>query len=137
MSDTIDITKICEWCRKEFIAHKCSTRFCSKRCSERAYKALRRQRPVEENNAATQYKAKEANAGNGRYLTPYQCATLLGISRVTLYRYLAKVQIPCIQFNSKTLIGRASMTICLRTRLNISRGRRRLNPLRRSLKSSA
>ena len=53
MSSTIDINKICEWCGKEFIAHKCSTRFCSKRCSEHSYKALRRQAHIEQESHAT------------------------------------------------------------------------------------
>ena len=109
MSSTIDINKICEWCGKEFTAHKCSTRFCSKRCSEHSYKALRRQRHVEENNAATRDKVKETSIGNGKYLTPCQCANMIGVSRATLYRYLEKGKIPCIQFNGKTLISRASI----------------------------
>lgn len=109
MSSTIDINKICEWCGKEFTAHKCSTRFCSKRCSEHSYKALRRQRHVEENNAATKDKVKETSVGNGKYLTPCQCANLMGVSRATLYRYLEAGKIPCIQFNGKTLISRASI----------------------------
>ena len=109
MSSTININKICEWCDKEFTAHKCSTRFCSKRCSEHSYKALRRQRYVEENNAATKDKVKETSVGNGKYLTPCQCANMMGVSRATLYRYLEAGKIPCIQFNGKTLISRASI----------------------------
>ncbi len=107
MSSTIDITKICEWCGKEFTAHKCSTRFCSKRCSEHAYKALRRQKHVDANNAASQNKLREANTGNGNYLTPIQCANLMGVSRATMYRYLGNGKISCIQFSGKTLISRA------------------------------
>ena len=109
MSSTIDITKICEWCGKEFIAHKCTTRFCCKRCSEHSYKALRRQKHVEEHNAVTQIKRQEQSIGSGEYLTPYQCAILIGVSRATLYRYLERGQIPCIQFSGKTFISRASI----------------------------
>lgn len=32
------IKKICEWCGKEFEAQKVSTRFCSHRCANFAYK---------------------------------------------------------------------------------------------------
>ena len=38
MSSTIEITKTCEWCGNKFIARKCTTRYCSKRCAEHAYK---------------------------------------------------------------------------------------------------
>ncbi len=59
MSSTIDINKICEWCGKEFIAHKCSTRYCSKRCSEHAYKSLRREAHVKKENLITQEKKED------------------------------------------------------------------------------
>ena len=39
------IKKICEWCGKEFEAQKVSTRFCSHRCANFAYKrAIRKKR---------------------------------------------------------------------------------------------
>ena len=38
MASNIDIQKKCEWCGKLFIAHKTSTRCCSHRCANLAYK---------------------------------------------------------------------------------------------------
>lgn len=38
MSSTTGITKTCEWCGNKFIARKCTTRYCSKRCTEHDYK---------------------------------------------------------------------------------------------------
>mgnify|MGYP007098821480 CR=1 FL=1 len=46
MSSTIEITKTCEWCGNKFIARKCSTRYCSKRCAEHAYKNAKRKEHV-------------------------------------------------------------------------------------------
>ena len=53
MSSTIEINKICEWCGKEFIAHKSSTRFCSHRCSGLSYKAAKREMLVRDQNQRT------------------------------------------------------------------------------------
>lgn len=108
MSSTIDIKKICEWCGKEFIAHKCTTRFCSKRCSEHSYKSLRREEYVNRENKATADKAiKQQLSGN--YFTPRQCAAILGIGKSSVYRCLAERLIPCIRLKGKTLISRASI----------------------------
>lgn len=108
MSSTIDIKKICEWCGKEFIAHKCTTRFCSKRCSEHSYKSLRREEHVNRENKATADKAiKQQLSGN--YFTPRQCAAILGIGKSSVYRCLAEGLIPCIRLKGKTLISRASI----------------------------
>lgn len=108
MSSTIDIKKICEWCEKEFIAHKCTTRFCSKRCSEHSYKSLRREKHVNRENKATADKAiKQQLSGN--YFTPRQCAAILGIGKSSVYRCLAEGLIPCIRLKGKTLISRASI----------------------------
>lgn len=38
MASNINIQKKCEWCGKLFIAHKISTRCCSRRCANLAYK---------------------------------------------------------------------------------------------------
>lgn len=108
MSSTIDIKKICEWCGKEFIAHKCTTRFCPKQCSEHSYKSLRREEHVNRENKATADKAiKQQLSGN--YFTPRQCATILGIGKSSVYRCLAEGLIPCIRLKGKTLISWASI----------------------------
>lgn len=109
MSSTIDINKICEWCGKEFIAHKCSTRFCSKRCSEHAYKDMRRKAHVETENRRTEQKVKKKHFASEQFFTPRQCAVLLGIGKSSVYRCLAEGIIPCIRLKGKTLISRASI----------------------------
>lgn len=109
MSSTIDIKKICEWCGAEFIAHKCSTRFCSKRCSEHSYKASRRMAHVENENKVTDEKSKKRNIPSGDYFTPRQCAIELGIGKSSVYRCLAEGLIPCIRLRGKTLISRKTI----------------------------
>lgn len=106
MSSTIEITKTCEWCGNKFIARKCTTRYCSKRCAEHAYKDAKRKEHV----ASEQAKASQPkNVDESPFMTPSQCAQLLGVSRRSIYNYLASNSIPCFQFKGKTLISRASL----------------------------
>lgn len=106
MSSTIEITKTCEWCGNKFIARKCTTRYCSKRCAEHAYKDAKRKEHV----ASEQAKASQPkNVDESPFMTPSQCAQLLGVSRRSIYYYLASNSIPCFQFKGKTLISRASL----------------------------
>lgn len=106
MSSTIEITKICERCGKQFIARKCTTRYCCKRCAEHAYKEVKRK----EHETREQIKANvRATTDESLFITPAQCARLLGVCRASIYNYLAANSIPCYQFKAKTLIRRASL----------------------------
>lgn len=106
MSSTIEITKTCEWCGNTFIARKCTTRYCSKRCAEHAYKdAKRKEHVAREQTKADSPKGVEISP----FISPNQCARLLGISRRSVYNYLAANSIPCFQFKGKTLISRDSL----------------------------
>lgn len=106
MSSTIEITKSCEWCSSTFIARKCTTRYCSKRCAEHAYKdAKRKEHVAKEQSKANNPKTIESSP----FISPWQCAHLLGVSRRSIYNYLAANSIPCFQFKGKTLISRESL----------------------------
>lgn len=108
MSSTIEITKICEHCGKQFIARKCTTRFCSKRCAEHAYKAAKRQEHVEREQLKAD-KQINSDVKSVEFLSPEQCAKLLGVCRRTLYYYLETNSIPCYQFKGKTRIRRTDI----------------------------
>lgn len=106
MSSTIEITKICERCGTHFIARKCTTRYCSKRCAEHAYKDAKRKEHVAKEQAKSNI---PQNLEDSPFISPGQCARLLGVSRRSVYNYLAANSIPCYQFKGKTLISRASL----------------------------
>lgn len=106
MSSTIEITKICERCGTQFIARKCTTRYCSKRCAEHAYKDAKRKEHVAKEQAKSNI---PQNLDESPFISPGQCARLLGVSRRSVYNYLAANSIPCFQFKGKTLISRASL----------------------------
>ncbi|MBD5258491.1 MAG: helix-turn-helix domain-containing protein [Barnesiella sp.] len=107
MSSNIRIERICEWCGKQFTAQTTVTRFCSKRCSEHAYKERLRQKKISLSNqetAQTNFKWRDKE-----YLTPTQVAELLGIGRMTIYRYIRNGKIKVVRFARKTLINKADI----------------------------
>lgn len=112
MKSLIQIQKKCEWCDSIFIAQKCSTRFCCKRCAEHAYKdRLRKQRVAKyqlENSQNEQPSALE-KVTEKEFLRVSEAAALLGVDRVTIYRYLWDELLPCRKLRGKTLIRRSDI----------------------------
>lgn len=108
MSSTIELTKVCEHCGKQFIARKRSTKYCSKRCAEHAYKAAKRNEHVKYEQRKADQQAS-ASVEELYYLSPTQLAKLLGLSRRTIYYYLEEQSIPCVQFKGKTRIRRSDI----------------------------
>ncbi|WP_302574063.1 helix-turn-helix domain-containing protein [uncultured Duncaniella sp.] len=107
MSSYIKVERICEWCGKEFTAQTTVTRFCSKRCAEHSYKKRLRQKKLAVSNqetAQTNFKRCDKD-----YLTPTQAAELLGIGRMSIYRYIRNGKIKVVRFARKTLISKADI----------------------------
>ena len=107
MSSNIKVERICEWCGKKFIAQTTVTRFCSKRCAEHSYTERLRQKKLAVSNqetAQTNFKRRDKD-----YLTPTQAAELLGIGRVSIYRYIRNGKIKVVRFARKTLISKADI----------------------------
>lgn len=107
MSSNIKVERICEWCGKKFIAQTTVTRFCSQRCAEHSYKERLRQKKLAVSNqetAQTNFKRRDKD-----YLTPTQAAELLGIGRMSIYRYIRNGKIKVVRFARKTLISKADI----------------------------
>lgn len=107
MSSNIEVERICEWCGKKFTAQTTVTRFCSKRCAEHSYKERLRQKKMAVSNqetVQTNFKWREKD-----YLTPTQAAELLGIGRMSIYRYIRNGKIKVVRFARKTLINKADI----------------------------
>lgn len=111
MSSNIKLKRICQHCRKEFIARTTVTKYCSHKCNQRAYKARKRAEKVEQSNIETeqlknqsieQLKAKE-------FLNINEVCQLLGISRRTVYRMFEQGDLNKIKIGSRTLIKRAAL----------------------------
>jgi acetone carboxylase gamma subunit len=109
MSSNIEIQKICQFCNKKFIAKTTVTKFCSDKCSKRAYKQRIKNVRIDESNKDTFIQLNSTDTSilkYKEYLTPANAALLLGVSRATMYRYLADTIIKCVVMRGKTFIRR-------------------------------
>ncbi len=104
MASNIDIQKKCEWCGKLFIAHKTTTRCCSHRCANLAYKEKTRQKRVSEFKTMVNQQIEKEDCIDKDFFTPSEAAKYIGISRATFYRYLETNLIKSVQLKRKTII---------------------------------
>ena len=104
MASNINIQKKCEWCGKLFIAHKTTTRCCSHRCANLAYKERTRQKRVSEFQTMVNQQIEKEDCIDKDFLTPSEAAKYIGISRATFYRYLETNLIKSVQLKRKTII---------------------------------
>lgn len=112
MSSNIDIQKKCKWCGEVFTAHKMSTAYCSHKCANSAYKERVRKERIsayQKELSIKEYNEPLKDLEQREFFTPTAAAKLLGISRATIYRYLADETIKAVQFKGKTLIRRKDM----------------------------
>lgn len=107
MSSNIKVERICEWCGNKFIAQTTVTRFCTKRCAEHSYKERLRQKKMAVSNQETAQ--SNIKWRDKDYLTPTQAAELLGIGRMSIYRYIRNGKIKVVRFARKTLISKADI----------------------------
>ena len=90
-TSNIRIKKICQWCGAEFEAQKVSTKYCSHRCANPAYKQAVRDKRVKQTENETQFIKTEKpieNIKDKEYLSIAQAATLLGLSLQTVYKMI-------------------------------------------------
>ena len=108
MSSNIKIEKICEFCSSIFTAQKTSTKFCSLKCSQRAYKERVRNAKIKNTNIQTsitisipleQVKSKT-------YLSIAETCLLVGVCRKTLYNLIQREELKAGKFGSRTIIRR-------------------------------
>lgn len=91
------IKKVCEWCDTTFYAQKLTTRFCSHRCNNLAYKETIRQKRIQEVENKVQTIISEqpiSEFKDKEYLSFKEAATLLGLSKQAIYKmvYAGKLQ---------------------------------------------
>lgn len=109
MSSNIRIERICEWCSKQFTAQTTVTRFCSKRCSEHAYKERLRQKKISLSNQEAALNSRDKDSRNKEFLTPSETAKYLGVGRTYIYDSINRGKIKVTRIGRKTLISKADI----------------------------
>lgn len=102
MYSLLTYKKICQHCGAEFIAQKRTTKFCSKRCANIAYKARtdEHKRQLKQQNLI---EARTHELLENPYLSLTQAAKVLQISRTTLYQLIEKHNIPLKRLTARTI----------------------------------
>lgn len=101
------VLRTCEFCGKEFYAQKVSTRYCSKRCNELAYKQRRRQRQITEAEARVLQKPIE-EVGNKEFLSLQDASVLFGITKRSVYNLIYNGILQAFKLSSRMTFVRRS-----------------------------
>jgi excisionase family DNA binding protein len=117
MSSNIRIQKICQFCKKMFIAKTISTRYCSHSCNSKSYKQGKlskklefAKRVVEINYRGKLHDVFDFSAiQNKELLTIKETCALLNITHVTLRRWLKIGLIKSSRIGKKHLIKRSHL----------------------------
>ena len=99
------VLRTCEFCGKEFYAQKVTTRFCSRRCNELAYKQRRRQRQIIEAEAKVTQKPIE-EVKKKEFLSLNDTAVLMGISKRCVYDLIHAGVLQAFRLTSRLTIVR-------------------------------
>ena len=109
MSSNIRMQKVCEYCNSKFTAKTTVTRFCSSNCSKRAYKARKREEKVSSAINEEFYKDNNvdfASLSEKPFLGIKETCILLGVSRMSLHRYIQQGIIPVKKIGGRIIISR-------------------------------
>jgi len=108
-SKFVEIRKVCDWCGKQFIAKKQSTRYCTHICNSRAYKANVRTKTkisiehrtdeIIKNQPILEFKDRE-------FLKCAQAAILMGVCRKTIYNLISTKKLKAVRISSRMTIIR-------------------------------
>lgn len=111
MSSNIRISKICQYCGKEFIAKTTVTKYCSDVCAKRAYKQKEREKKLQKVNSVDKQKMEynQERVEDREFLSINATCKLLGTSRTTIYRQIKKGNIKATKLGGRTIIKRSDI----------------------------
>ena len=98
------IKKVCEYCGTVFYAQKLTTRFCSHRCNNLAYKERVRQKRIQEVETKVQTVISEqpiSDFKDKEYLSFKEAATLLGLSKQAIYKMVYAGKLRAFRVSSR------------------------------------
>jgi excisionase family DNA binding protein len=109
MSSIISITRVCNHCKNTFTARTTKTKYCSLKCSSKAYKVRQKKGKIEESNNETFLKINKVKepVKDKDFLTVKEASLLLNMSTKTIYRLIERSDINSFNFSErKTTIRR-------------------------------
>lgn len=113
MSSTIEVQRICQYCGNQFTARTTVTKYCSHKCSQRAYKAKARKEKVQISNLEThRIKTQPIELLKVKpFLSITEAGQLMGVSRRTVYRMIDRGELPTAKAGARTIIRRSDIEL--------------------------
>lgn len=114
MSSNIEVTRICQYCNKEFKARTTKTRYCSHKCNSAHYKAKKRNKNIVESNVEVKRKKdlsiEELKAKE--FLTVTEVSKLIGCSRQNIYKLINSGKLKATNIlEKKTIVQRCDIDL--------------------------
>jgi excisionase family DNA binding protein len=113
MSSNIKIPKVCEHCKETFIAKTTVTRFCSTNCAGKAFKNRKSKELLESVQMEEYRRSVGINMEliqSKEFLSIKEACLLLGVSRMSLYRYIKNKTITTHKLGGKVIIKKQALT---------------------------
>jgi excisionase family DNA binding protein len=110
MSSNITVQRICQYCGNEFTAKTTTTKYCGDKCSKRAYKKRGISLKIEKSNIEVKaIKSKPMDdLKDKEFLTVRDIATLLGSSRMAVYKMINSGRLQGVNLSERKTIIRRS-----------------------------
>jgi excisionase family DNA binding protein len=110
MSSNITVQRICQHCGNEFTAKTTTTKYCGDKCSKRAYKKRGISLKIEKSNVEVMaIKSKPMDDLKAKeFLTVRDVATLLGSSRMAVYKMINTGRLQGVNLSERKTIIRRS-----------------------------
>ena len=103
--------KTCEWCGASFTAQKSSTRFCSKLCTDHAYKEQVRRWSVE---VIQKHDDSKVKVMSDNFMTLGTLAAYLNVSRTTAWRYVNEGLFPSLKARGRIRVRKEDVDAAFR-----------------------
>ena len=99
-SAKFEIKRKCQYCGNTFIAKTLDSKYCSRRCSQRAYD----QREAAKKRMSQLNDIVENIPEARDYISVHEAVAMFGISRDTIYRLIRKGNVPAINIGQRLTI---------------------------------
>ncbi len=108
MSSNIRITRICQFCGESFTARTTVTKYCSHRCSSRAYKKREKERniSISETETVKHISNEIVELQTRDFLSIKETAELLNVSRRVISYVINSEKLKAVRFGRRVVIRR-------------------------------
>lgn len=112
MSSNIEIERVCQYCKKIFIAKTTKTRYCSHACNRKAYKEniWKQKIDVSDNEMQSKVLRTIKDLSAKEFLSVKEGAQLIGCSKQTFYSLINSGRIKAVNLKiKKTIVKRSEI----------------------------